>query len=63
VAAARGEPRTAVQLVPEIYGEELSADNANWLITQTMSYLNHLQRAGRLWDEREGDVERWHPIT
>jgi hypothetical protein len=51
-----------VQLVPEIYGQELSADNANWLITQTMSYLSHLQRAGRLRAERDGGVERWHAV-
>jgi glyoxylase-like metal-dependent hydrolase (beta-lactamase superfamily II) len=58
-AAARGGPRTAVQLVPEIYGQELSFDNANWLITQTMSNLTHLQRAGRVRPERDGEVERW----
>ena len=61
-AAARGQPRTAVQLVPEVYGQELSVDNANWLITQTMSYLSHLQRAGRLRAERDGDVERWRAV-
>jgi glyoxylase-like metal-dependent hydrolase (beta-lactamase superfamily II) len=58
-AAVRGEPRTAVQLVPEVYGQELSFDNANWLITQTMSYLTHLQRRGQVRGERDGDVERW----
>jgi glyoxylase-like metal-dependent hydrolase (beta-lactamase superfamily II) len=61
-ATARGEPRTAVQLVPDIYGQELSIENANWLITQTMSYLSHLQQAGRVRAERDGDVERWHPV-
>jgi glyoxylase-like metal-dependent hydrolase (beta-lactamase superfamily II) len=57
--AVRGEPRTAVQLVPEIYGQELSFENANWLITQTMSYLAHLQRDGRVHGERDGEVDRW----
>jgi glyoxylase-like metal-dependent hydrolase (beta-lactamase superfamily II) len=57
--AVRGEPRTAVQLVPEIYGQELSFENANWLITQTMSYLTHLQRGDRVHGERDGEVERW----
>jgi glyoxylase-like metal-dependent hydrolase (beta-lactamase superfamily II) len=58
-AALQGEPRTAVQLVPEIYGQELSFENANWLITQTMSYLSHLQRDGRVRGERDGEVGRW----
>ncbi len=61
-AAVRGEPRTAVQLVPEIYGQELSFENANWLITQTMSYLTHLQRDGRVHGERNGEVERWRAV-
>jgi glyoxylase-like metal-dependent hydrolase (beta-lactamase superfamily II) len=60
VAAVRhGEPRTAVQLVPEIYGQELSLTNAGRLLGQTMSYLTHLQRAGRLCAEHDGGVERW----
>jgi hypothetical protein len=51
-----------VQLVPEIYGQELSFENANWLITQTMSYLTHLQRDGRVHGERDGEVERWRAV-
>jgi glyoxylase-like metal-dependent hydrolase (beta-lactamase superfamily II) len=58
-AARRGEPRTAVQLVPEIYGQELSSTNAGRLLGQTMSYLTHLRRAGRLCAEHDGGVERW----
>lgn len=61
-AAGRGEPRTAVQLVPEIYGLQLSFENAGRLLGQTMSYLTHLQLAGRLRAERDGDVERWRVI-
>jgi glyoxylase-like metal-dependent hydrolase (beta-lactamase superfamily II) len=62
-AAGRGEPRTAVQLVPEIYGQELSFENAGRLLGQTMSYLTHLQLAGRLRAERDGDVERWRVVA
>jgi glyoxylase-like metal-dependent hydrolase (beta-lactamase superfamily II) len=61
-AAGRGEPRTAVQLVPEIYGQELSFENAGRLLGQTMSYLTHLQLASRLRAERDGDVERWRVV-
>jgi glyoxylase-like metal-dependent hydrolase (beta-lactamase superfamily II) len=61
-AAGRGEPRTAVELVPEIYGHDLSLENAGRLLGQTMSYLTHLQRAGRLRAERDGGVERWHAV-
>lgn len=58
-AAVDDDARTVVELVPEIYGQRLSADNANWLITQTMSYLTHLELSGRVAPQRDGDVERW----
>jgi glyoxylase-like metal-dependent hydrolase (beta-lactamase superfamily II) len=62
LAAVRGDPRTVVQLVPEIYGTELSFENATWLITQTMSYLTHLRRAGRVRVESDGEAERWRAV-
>lgn len=59
-AAALGrEPRTVVELVPEVYSEPLSVHNANWLISQTLSYLAHLERAGRARREADGELERW----
>jgi glyoxylase-like metal-dependent hydrolase (beta-lactamase superfamily II) len=60
-AAALGpEPRTAVEIAPEVYGEPLSFSNGNWLLTQTLCYLHHMERDGRarLVAAEEG-IERW----
>ncbi len=40
LAAVRREPRTVVELVPEIFEQELSLENASRLIPETMSYLD-----------------------
>ncbi len=58
--AALGDgPRTAVQIAPEVYGEPLSVHNGNWLLTQTLSYLQHLEQSGRVRREPGADLERW----
>jgi glyoxylase-like metal-dependent hydrolase (beta-lactamase superfamily II) len=59
LGALRDAPRTVVEIVPAIYDQELSFDNATWLITQTMGYLTHLRTAGRVQVQRDGDAERW----
>lgn len=56
VVRAKG-PATAIELIPEIYGMQLSKDNAGWLISETMCYLRHLQRKGVI--EREPGEHRW----
>jgi glyoxylase-like metal-dependent hydrolase (beta-lactamase superfamily II) len=56
------EPRTAVQISPEVYNEPLSESNASWLLSQTLCYLRHLElqgRAVRVSDDGEGGVELW----
>ncbi len=45
VVRAKG-PATAIEMIPEIYGRPLSAENAGWLISETMCYLRHLERQG-----------------
>jgi glyoxylase-like metal-dependent hydrolase (beta-lactamase superfamily II) len=59
LAAVAGEPRTAVEITPGIYGEPLTEFNANWFLAQTLCYLTHLELAGRIAREPDGDVERW----
>jgi hypothetical protein len=51
-------PLTAFEAVPRVYGEALTAMNANWWLSETLCYLRHLQVAGRV----VGDgarPERW----
>jgi glyoxylase-like metal-dependent hydrolase (beta-lactamase superfamily II) len=62
LAAVRGEPRTVVELVPDIYDQELSVQNAGRLIPETMSYLTHLKQEGRVRTEPAGDAERWSVV-
>jgi glyoxylase-like metal-dependent hydrolase (beta-lactamase superfamily II) len=59
LAALREGPRTAVEIAPEVYGEPLSLHNGTWLLTQTLSYLRHLERDGRAQREPDGNAERW----
>lgn len=58
-AALDGGPRTAVELVPEVYGEPLTQANAGWLLSQTLCYLVHLERGGAVSRRPDGEVERW----
>jgi glyoxylase-like metal-dependent hydrolase (beta-lactamase superfamily II) len=58
-AAVADGPRTAVELVPDVYGEPLTQTNAGWLLSQTLCYLTHLERRGSIGREADGDVERW----
>ncbi len=60
-ALAKG-PRTAVEIAPEVYGEPLSLHNGTWLLTQTLSYLQHLERAGLAAKEQGTAAERWAAV-
>ena len=55
------EPRTALEIAPEVYGEQISFQNGHWLLTQTLCYLHHLERSGRVRQEPIGDTEGWRP--
>jgi glyoxylase-like metal-dependent hydrolase (beta-lactamase superfamily II) len=51
-------PGTAYELAQQVYGERFAELTANWLLSKTLAYLNHLQRHGLA--ERAGDgPERW----
>jgi glyoxylase-like metal-dependent hydrolase (beta-lactamase superfamily II) len=58
-AALKGEPRTAVEIAPSIYGEPLGVHNASWFLGQTLCYLRHLELAGGVRREPAGEVDRW----
>jgi glyoxylase-like metal-dependent hydrolase (beta-lactamase superfamily II) len=51
-------PMTAFELVPHAYGDSLSQQNAHWLLSKILSYLQHLQALGRA-REIPGEPQRW----
>lgn len=51
-------PLSAFEIVPHVYGEALSQQNAHWLLSKILSYLQHLQALGRA-REIPGDPQRW----
>jgi glyoxylase-like metal-dependent hydrolase (beta-lactamase superfamily II) len=54
---------TAVEISPLVYGEPLTEHNANWLLSQTLCYLRHLERGGQVTSEPDGDgAERWRTV-
>jgi glyoxylase-like metal-dependent hydrolase (beta-lactamase superfamily II) len=57
-AAVRDGPLTAFDITPHVYDDPVSAANTAWRLTETLCYLRHLERTGRLARE-EGEPERW----
>jgi glyoxylase-like metal-dependent hydrolase (beta-lactamase superfamily II) len=57
-SAVTTRPLTAFEVVPEVYGELLSAHNAHWLLSKVLCYLTHLRALGRV-RRIEGEPERW----
>jgi glyoxylase-like metal-dependent hydrolase (beta-lactamase superfamily II) len=51
-------PLTAFEIVPHVYGDSLSQQNAHWLLSKVLCYLTHLQALGRA-REIPGDPQRW----
>jgi glyoxylase-like metal-dependent hydrolase (beta-lactamase superfamily II) len=53
-----GEPLTAFEILPRVHGPDLSPPAAQWLLTETIAMLRHLEvteRARRI----PGEPERW----
>jgi glyoxylase-like metal-dependent hydrolase (beta-lactamase superfamily II) len=59
VLSAVGErPLTAFEIVPHVYGNSLSPQNAHWLLSKVLSYLTHLRAEGQV-QLISGEPERW----
>jgi glyoxylase-like metal-dependent hydrolase (beta-lactamase superfamily II) len=58
LAAVSSEPLSAFDVVPHVYGDSLSQQNAHWLLSKVLSYLTHLQATGRA-RRIPGEPERW----
>jgi glyoxylase-like metal-dependent hydrolase (beta-lactamase superfamily II) len=54
------EPQTALELAPVIHEvERLTDENASWLLSETLCYLEHLERQGEVAREMDGDAVTW----
>lgn len=59
-AALDRRPRTALELIPSIFGEQLTPETANWRLTETLCVLQHLCLKGFAARESDGPTERWY---
>jgi glyoxylase-like metal-dependent hydrolase (beta-lactamase superfamily II) len=59
LAALGPQPQTALEIAPSIYGEPIGFHNGNWLLTQTLCYLHHLELLGQVRREDDAGTERW----
>jgi glyoxylase-like metal-dependent hydrolase (beta-lactamase superfamily II) len=57
-AAVDGRELTAFEIVPYVYGQSLSQDNAHWLLSKVLCYLTHLAALGRV-HSLPGEPQRW----
>ena len=46
-AALDGRELTVFEIVPHVYGDSLSQQNAHWLLSKILCYLTHLQALGQ----------------
>src|SRR3954447_5551785 len=44
--ALGGEPRTAFEVMPDVYGEPVTPETGRWRLNETLSYLRHLEVTG-----------------
>jgi glyoxylase-like metal-dependent hydrolase (beta-lactamase superfamily II) len=59
-AALDGAPLAAAQVAPAVFGERLNEYNGQWVLSETLSYLRHLERAGGIVrHSNEGGVDLW----
>jgi len=56
-----GEPITAFDAVPQVYGQAITPMNANWWLSETLCYLIHLELTGRV-ERIAGEPERWRSL-
>ena len=62
IASIASGPKTALEILPDVYSQPLSVRNASWFLSETLSYLRHLEGNRRVRAQPDGDVERWSPV-
>jgi glyoxylase-like metal-dependent hydrolase (beta-lactamase superfamily II) len=60
--ALGGRPRTALEIAPAVHEEPVHPENTPWLLSETLCYLEHLERSGRVEREPDGEVLRWRRV-
>jgi glyoxylase-like metal-dependent hydrolase (beta-lactamase superfamily II) len=63
LAAAADGPKTALEIAPSVHEEGLTETNAGWVLQETLCYLHHLELAGRVTRQRDGDGEQWAALA
>jgi glyoxylase-like metal-dependent hydrolase (beta-lactamase superfamily II) len=60
-AALAGGPKTAFEVQPAVHGQPVSAATGAWWLSETLCYLTHLERTGRVARElgEDGAPDRW----
>jgi glyoxylase-like metal-dependent hydrolase (beta-lactamase superfamily II) len=58
VGEVEAEPLTAFEILPLVYGSHLTPMTAQWLMTETLAMLQHLEVTGRA-QRIAGEPERW----
>jgi glyoxylase-like metal-dependent hydrolase (beta-lactamase superfamily II) len=56
--ALEGRELTVFEILPYVYGDSLSLQNAHWLLSKILGYLTHLQTLGEV-QRIAGEPERW----
>jgi glyoxylase-like metal-dependent hydrolase (beta-lactamase superfamily II) len=56
--AVTGDPLTAFEVLPRVYNGGLSEMNVQWWLSETLSYLAHLEVQGRV-QRLPGEADRW----
>jgi glyoxylase-like metal-dependent hydrolase (beta-lactamase superfamily II) len=62
LTAVGGGPKTALEILPEVYSQPVNVHNATWFLSETLCYLHHLQGQGRVRSAVDGAVERWSAV-
>ncbi|HVS29249.1 MAG TPA: MBL fold metallo-hydrolase [Solirubrobacteraceae bacterium] len=57
-AAIADQPRTAFEIIPAVYDQQVTEGSAAWWLSETLCYLTHLELADRA-RRVEGEPERW----
>jgi len=62
LASLDGQPRTALEITPAIHEEPITDRNAAWLLSETLSYLRHLECSGRVLAQKDGEPVKWELV-
>ncbi len=60
--ALGAEPKLAVAIAGDVHGQPLSEANASWFLQETLCYLTHLEREGRVVREPDGETVGWRRV-